>query len=172
VAILWAAAALWLAAAMTCFVFRRRPIALRLRVIGKGALVILVCRAALVPFGHALRPATDLPLLIVLPLAAALLIPREVWLVRTAAPDLLEKLREGCAGLFVQAGPVADGKLEITARGTAHTVFLASLGTGLTLAVLPTARGTGKVALLMNWLSNQYPGPFPRPRISLKRRKR
>lgn len=170
VPILWTVAALWLAAAVGCFAFRRRPIALRLRVLGKGALVMVAGRAALVLLGHALRPETDVPLLIVLPLAAALLIPREVWLVQSGVADLREKLREGCAGLFIQMGPESAGMLGITARGTEHTVFLAGLAVRLSLAVLPTARGTGKVALLMNWLSNQYPGPFPRPRISLKRR--
>jgi hypothetical protein len=78
---------------------------------------------------------------------------------------------------MIQVGPESDGRLEISARGTSHMLLLLGVGpaltlAALTLAALPPPRSKGKAGLLSNWLCKQYPGPFPRPRIRLKRRQR
>lgn len=169
---LWAIAALWVVAALGCFAVRRRPTALRFRSLGYGALAAVAARTALAVAGHPFQRETDLPLLLAAPLAGSLFLAREVWLVRSGAAELREKVKEGCAGLLIQVGPHDGGRLEILARGASHTLLLLGVGRALTLAALPGLGSKGKAGLLSNWLYKQYPGPFPRPRIRLKRRQR
>lgn len=169
---LWAVALLWFVAAVGCFAARGRPTALRLRSLGYGALAAVAARVALAVAGHPFQRETDLPLLLAAPLVGSLFVAREVWLVRSSAAEFREKVKEGCAGLMIQVGPESDGRLEISARGTSHMLLLLGVGPALTLAALPPPRSKGKAGLLSNWLCKQYPGPFPRPRIRLKRRQR
>lgn len=167
---LWAVALLWLVAAVGRFAARRRPAALRLRSLGYGALAAVAARAVLAVAGHPFEAETDWPLYLAAPLAGSLFVAHEVWLVRSSIAELREKVKEGCEGLMIQVGPEGGGRLEISARGVRHVLLLQGLGPALTLAALPGPRSKGKAGLLINWLCKQYPGPFPRPRIRLKRR--
>lgn len=170
-AALWLGASVWVAGALLCFAARSRSTALRISSLGRGVLIILALRLLLVVTGWTFMPARDGAFLLLLPLGIAPLAPVDLWLVRAPRADVQATLETGCAGLLLPATEVTPGRWTLCARGQVRHAALLPLGGGLTLALLPSARGRGKVSLLINWLAKQYPGPFPRPRIRLARSK-
>jgi hypothetical protein len=102
-----------------------------------------------------------------LALALLLGLAGRTWLLRTEEATLREQLQAACAGLFLDSAEPRPGVLELSARGAAVRLRWLRLGPRLLLVLVPRVRQPGKLFLLFEWLSKQYPGPIPRIRIVL-----
>lgn len=152
------------------FLLARRPVSLRAARLGGIAAAALVLRLILTAW-HPLAGA-DRGLVVMLLLAAvALRWGSRVWLVRATMAALRAQIEEACRRLFLACEAPAPGRFLLTARGDGRRLRVLTLGHRLQLVVLPRAAGHGKAALLVRWLSKQYPGPLPVMRRVLKERK-
>jgi hypothetical protein len=159
---LWWAAAALVAAYVALFVLARRPVSLRPARVAAPLLAALALRLLLLACGWALEGALDVGATAAsAALAAALLLFRRVWLLRARAADLAEQVRDACRGLFLKYEEPQPGRFVLTARGGSRSLRVRALG-GRLLAVALPGGPPGKFALLVHWLSKQYPGPVPR----------
>ena len=102
-------------------------------------------------------------------LAATGLFPIEVWLIRASTGEVKACLEHGCRSLLLAPEWPTPRRFVLTVRGVEFAGGLADFGR-FSLFWFPAPGKRGKPRLLVNWLAKQYPGPFPRPRIVLKRR--
>jgi hypothetical protein len=167
--VLWGGVALAVALTAGCFALARPQTALHSRSVGAGAAGALLGYVALLLLdAHSFqRPELVLFVFLLLP-ALLLLVDWDLWLVRADVAAVVAQIAAGCDGLFIQQVREPGG-VRLAARGVESHIRLGTLGPRLTWMVLPRPRARGKVTLLVNWLANQYPGPFPRPRIRLQR---
>jgi hypothetical protein len=163
----WGLAAAALAGYTGAFLLARRPVSLRASTIARGVLLFAALRLGLA----FLRPpgAWDVLVLIAALLAlSALAAPAHLWLVRSTAGELAERVQEGSCGLLLSAQELRPGILQFSVGGRASQVRWRPFGRRIQLLVLPRARA-GKLRLLVNWLGKQYPGPLPAVRIHILR---
>lgn len=152
------------------FLITSRPASIRFRKLGWMGFMIILLRLGLVVQGYRLEPRWDMAM------AAATLVgaltfwlsPR-LWLVRAAAGELRGHITTACRGLFLACEESPTGHLLLSAKGIQRRLRIIGLGSRIQLLILPIAAEQGKVALLVGWLSKQYPGPVPRPRVVLRR---
>lgn len=146
--------------------------ALRLGRIGWMALAILVMRGGLLMLGHPVELPLDATMTVLIATAAGgLRLGARVCLVRDTRAHMSEELRTGCRGLFVPYEERRPGCFLLRARTRTQTMTITELADGVQLVVLPAAAGEAKLRLLVNWWSKQHPGPLPRLRIDLTRRR-
>lgn len=167
--LLWGAVGLWAMIPLALFLGSTAPVSLRSRAVGRGAAIALVGYVALLVVDARAFRGAELILFYLLLLLALLLLPgSEWWLVRADAATVQERIAAGCAGLFLTCEPLPGVGVRLIARGVESRLRLVPLGKRLTGVTLPRPGGKGKVALLVNWLTKQYPGSLPRLRIRLK----
>jgi len=167
---LWSSAAVALAAYLALFFLAHRPVTLRLRRLGGLALVIAGVRLTLVPLGDSLANRTDIGLTgIALLGGVGLWLGGRVWLVRGETAVLREEVRMACDGLFLECAEPRAGLFVFTTKVGTWRLRLLALSRRMQLVVLPRVDVPSKVALLVQWLSKQYPGPVPRLHIVLRK---
>ena len=151
------------------FLCARRPVSLRLRRLGSFLLVVLVLRLGIILLGYPLTRQLDTAQTGCAFVGAwGLMLPR-VWLVRAEAETLRQQILTACAGLFLEFTEPLPSRLSLISKDRSWPLRLINLGRDLQLIVLPRLSGLGKVTLLVQWLSKQYPGPIPRLHIVLKK---
>jgi hypothetical protein len=167
---LWWGAAAVLAAYTLLFLLTRRPVSLRPRrlgclvlVAGGLRLILLLCGYPLERFGEQILTGA------VLLSGVALLLSARIWLLRVAREALREQIEMACRGLFLECKEPAPGDFHLSARGKTWRLRMVSLSRRTQLILLPRVTEPGKVALLVQWLSKQYPGPVPKIHIKLKK---
>ena len=153
------------------FLATPRPASLRLARLGWMGFAIILLRLGLVVQGYRLDPGFDVGMAGATLLGAlSCRLGARLWLVRAALEELHEQIATACRGLFLGCEELVPGHLLLSAKGIQRRLRIVSLGSRMQLLILPGATEQGKVALLIDWLSKQYPGPVPRLRIVLKRR--
>jgi hypothetical protein len=90
-----------------------------------------------------------------------------IWLVRAEDDEFRRRLYDACRGLRLEYRESAPDSLDLVERQRHHRLCVADLGRGWVLVRLPRAVRHSKVALLVDWLAKQYPGPVPRIHICL-----
>ncbi|MCC2672387.1 MAG: hypothetical protein K0Q72_4859 [Armatimonadetes bacterium] len=167
----WAAGLVLAVAAGVGFRRRSRPPALRSRSVALGAAGVLAARWLVLALDFRLGGAAELLWhTAYLLLAAGWIVPGEWWLIRSPAAEVEARLEQGGRALLVALQWPAPGRFMLPARGLDYQGRVVGVGSRLSLLWLPDPGKKGKARLLVNWLGKQYPGPFPRPHIALKRR--
>jgi hypothetical protein len=144
----------------------RQNVSLRLARLGWLAAAAVLVRAMLLP-------ASSMGLWEWLPLgacaAAAVAAPfaSRIWFVRAMQDEFRERLYDACRGLRLELCASSPDRMELVERQQAHSLRVRSLSKGWIVIHLPRATRPSKVALLVDWLSKQYPGPVPRIHIQL-----
>lgn len=165
---MWTAGAAVVCGYILLFILARRPVSLRLARMGWLLAILVGLRLVLA--------VTTLPLEGPLELTATgvvgasvvvLMLARRVWLVRDTAEGLRGQIQTVARGLFLGVAEVKPGRLELAAREK-PVLRLRSLTSRVQVLVLCRVSEPGKVALLCDWLTKQYPGPIPPVRIVLK----
>lgn len=106
-----------------------------------------------------------------LALSFALIGARRFWVFRAHASELQAALRFACQRLFLPFTESAGNGFVLMEGGKeARRLRFLWSARGYALVMLPPPSGRGKVALLLRWLSKQYPGPIPKIHIVLKER--
>jgi hypothetical protein len=165
----WLIAAGTTAAYVFLFLCSRRQVSLRLRRMGCWLLVLLGSRLGIVLLGYPLTTQLDIGLTACAFVGAwGFLMPR-IWLIRAETQTLRQEIQTACAGLFLEFTEPLPGHWLLISKARSWPLRLINLGRNLQLIVLPRASGPGKVTLLVQWLSKQYPGPVPRLHIVLKK---
>jgi hypothetical protein len=165
----WGAAVVW-AVYFALFLLAHRPVTLRLLRLGGLALVVAGLRLLLIPCGDSLANPLDIGLTVLTVLGGVVLwCCGRVWLARAEATMLREQIHTACRGLFLEYSEPRTGHLLLAARGGTWRLRLVGLSPRVQLVVLPPVTGPSKAALLLHWLSKQYPGPVPRLHIVLKK---
>lgn len=173
----WAAAGLWtfvagaVAVPAALFVFARRRVGLRLERARWVVAAVVAVRAALIPAGYPMEIHA-----LLLTLAAVLVIFTQqfhradrIWLVRASRDEAHGQIVGACRRLFLECHTdVPDQYALISRDGGVGEIRVRRLATGHLLLMIRGGR-QGKSRLLLNWLGKQYPGPWPRPHIILKR---
>lgn len=166
----WCAAAGLGAAYVGLFLAARRPVSLRLSRLGGMAAVVILTRATLHAAGWPLEFGREgIPGVVFLLAVAGGWLAGRVWLLRSPADEFRQQLETACRGLFLKLEEARPGQVSLTASGRTASLGLRQLTANLQVLVLPQPGGMGKVALLVQWLSKQYPGPVPKVRIVLTR---
>jgi hypothetical protein len=164
----WPAAGVLLAGYVGLFLAARRPVSLRPGRLAAFAAAALAARLLLLALGASWAGPLDLALAAGSAAGAAgLLLARGNWLLRAEADALRQQLQYAGRGLFLPHAEPSPGLLVFTAKGSSWRLRLTELGRRLQRVGLPRPPVTGKMALLVHWLSKQYPGPVPRLRITL-----
>jgi len=108
-----------------------------------------------------------------LPMAGCLLVAgaaplvRGTWLIRAAPDDFRRRMDDACRGLRLECRESTRGCLDLVERQQTHCVRIVAAGRACVLVQLPRVARPSKVALLVDWLAKQYPGPVPRIHIHL-----
>ena len=108
-----------------------------------------------------------------LPLAGCLLAAgvapwiRGTWLIRASPDEFRRRLDDACRGLHLEYRESVAGCLDLVEREQIHRLRIAAVSRACVLIRLPRAARPSKVALLVDWLAKQYPGPVPRIHIHL-----
>jgi hypothetical protein len=165
----WGGTAVLVGGYVALFLLVRRPVSLRLRRLGWLFLAVFVLRLVLLLSSPA-------PGRFDLALAAVALVggvglwsAGRVWLLRADAAGLREQIRTACRGLFLELAESKPGLFLLTAKANTWPLRVMGLGRRLQLVVVPRVAGPSKAALLVHWLSMQYPGPVPRIHFVLKK---
>jgi hypothetical protein len=167
---LWYGAAAALAAYLAPFMLAKRPVSLRMRRLGGSALGVFLLRLLMIPLGVAMEMPVDCGLTAFCLLAGVgLWLAERVWLARVDEGSLREQIEAACRGLFLEYTEPQRGLFLLTARGFTWRLRLVRISRRMQLVVLPQAAELSKAALLLHWLSKQYPGPVPRLHINLKK---
>jgi len=165
----WVTGAGALAVYAILVILARRPVALRLSRLGWLVLIVAALRLLLVPLGYSMHGTVEW-IAWCGTLAAALVMStcRRLWIVRVTADSLCEQVRWACKGLFL---PCAEGEstFRLGKSAESQTLAFVSIARNWQILVLPKRGGSAKMALFLNWLSKQYPGPLPRIRFVLKK---
>ncbi len=167
---LWAAGGVVVGGYVLLFLFAQRPVTLRLARAGWLLAILVGLRLLAMLAGVPLQGPLEVPLTVLLGVAAvALLSAKRIWLVRATAEELREQIETVCRGLFLGVHEPRPGRLLLSAQGE-PALRLRKLVSRVQVLVLCRVAGPGKVALLCSWLAKNYPGPVPRIRIVLQRR--
>jgi hypothetical protein len=167
---LWYGAAAALAAYLALFLLAKRAVSLRLRRLGGLALNVFLLRLLMIPLGVAMETPVDCGLTgFCLLTGVGLWLSGRVWLARIDEASLREQIQAACRGLFLEFTEPQHGLFVLIAGGCTWRLRLVRLSRRMQLVVLPQAAELSKAALLLNWLSKQYPGPVPRLHINLKK---
>jgi hypothetical protein len=163
----WTAVGLLLAAYVGLFLAWRQ-VSLRPRRLAGFMAVVVVVRLVLLTLGWPWSGGLDVGLAVGSAAGAVLLFGLgRYWLCRVQSAVLRQQLDEASRGLFLPYTEPQPGCLVFSTKGSSWTLRLTELTPGVQLVAPPTVAGAGKMALLVQWLSKQYPGPIPRIRISL-----
>jgi hypothetical protein len=171
----WGTAAGVVAIYVALFLLARREVTLRPRRLGWFAVIILGIRVAIMMFGDPLDKPVDIGLVdtvltgFVVAGAAGLLPCGRVWLFKTEFQTLRNQLQTACSGLFLACAEPLPGHFQFTAKAGTWRLRIIGISKRVQLVVLPRVAGPGKVTLLVQWLSKQYPGPVPSVHIVLKK---
>jgi hypothetical protein len=144
-----------------------RPVGVRFAPIGGLALTVAVLRLLLIPMGYPIEGFGEWSAWIgTVLLGLGLVTCRRLWLVRTTPEALREQIEWACKGLFLTC---TEGKNEFvfSHKQASSRLSWFSVSSGWQLLRLPKRSDSAKVALLVDWLAKQYPGPFPRMRIAI-----
>jgi hypothetical protein len=158
------------AAAFLALACCRRPASVRTAGLAQFSVCAIGLRLILALQGQALSPDAWLALAESVLFAAVLTGFRDAWLVRDSANNLRARIDEGARRLRLHADEPITGTIHITSRAAAWEIRITALSLRLQKVTLPRPRDQDKAALLVDWLSKQYPAPCPRIRISLTRR--
>lgn len=168
---------LWLGTAATGFLYTmlfllaRRPVAIRAGRLANLGLMALALRLLLLAAGYQVETGLDATFMVgTLLVTCVLVLGRRVWIVNAREADLRQQVEAACRGLFLSCDEAAKGQFLIIARGNSCVLRVWSLMPRTQLVLLPPLACHKKVALLVRWLSKQYPGPLPRVCVVLKRR--
>jgi hypothetical protein len=165
-ALFWLTAAVLAVTYLLLFLGAGRPVALRP---GRLALLVgsvVVARLVLLVLGMVLVDGFDIVLLVATGgLALLLWGGRRFWLCRIERDVLREQIETACRGLFLPCTESAPGCFLLTAKTGSYRLWVKKCCRCVQLLVQPPRVGPGKPALLLAWLSKQYPGPVPRLRI-------
>jgi hypothetical protein len=103
--------------------------------------------------------------------AAATVAPcaARIWLVRISPDEFRQRLDDACRGLRLELRQSSPDCVELVERQQVHSLRMTALSKGRILIHLPRATRPSKVALLVDWLSKQYPGPVPRIHVDRSR---
>lgn len=165
---LWAVGTSVVGGYLMLFAMARRPVTLRPARIGCLVAIFLGLRLVLAGAGVPVEGTWEVVGMVLAGAAAAVLVlARRIWLVRTTAEELRERIRSVCRGLFLGVREAPAGRLQLASQVNL-VLRLRRLAPRLQLLVLCPTAESGKVALLCGWLAKQYPGPVPRLRITLK----
>jgi hypothetical protein len=165
----WCGAAAVLMAYVALFLLSRRATALRLGRLGWLALAVAGLRLVLA-LVHPPTTALDWALSgTALGSGLALRLGARAWLVRAEAETLRLQIQTACRGLFLGCAEAEPGRVHLTAKAGSWQLRIMRISQRLQLVCLPHVAGPGKAALLVHWLSKQYPGPVPRIRVVLKK---
>lgn len=146
----------------------RQNVSLRPARLGALAAAAVVGRAMLLP-------ASSIGLWELLPLGACAVVAavapfaNRIWLVRESLDEFRRRFDDACRGLRLEPRLSSPHRVELVERQQVHSLRMSSLSKGWLLIHLPRATRPSKVALLVDWLSKQYPGPVPRIHIHLSR---
>jgi hypothetical protein len=93
---------------------------------------------------------------------------RRLWILRATRDTLSEQIHWACKGLAL--GCAQEGTTFVLEhRGMHFELRALPLAPKWQALLLPDRSASTKVALFLDWLGRQYPGPLPRLRIVLKR---
>jgi hypothetical protein len=152
------------------FLITRREVTLRPQRLGFLAVIVLIIRLVIMVFGFPIETPVDIVLTgIVVAGAVGLLLCGRTWLFRTDSQTLRKNLQGACTGLFLNCAEPQPGRFQFTAKAETWRLHMIGITHGVQLVVLPRVVGPGKVTLLVQWLSKEYPGPVPRVHIVLKK---
>lgn len=167
---LWWVAAAGGAVYALLFILARRPVALRVGRLGWLLLAVFVVRLGLLLMGYPLATWPDASLAGTAMLGAICCrLGTRIWLVRGGADDLRQQIETACRGLFLVCQEPQQGRFLLTAKGRTRRLQVLRIGRRLQFVVVPRPGGQGKVRLLVNWLSKQYPSAVPRLHIVLRK---
>jgi hypothetical protein len=144
-----------------------RPVGVRFAPVGGLALTVAMLRLVLIPMGYPIEGLGEWSAWVgAMVVGLGLIVCRRFCLVRTTPQALREQIEWACKGLFLTC---AEGKNQFvfSHKQANSTLSWFSVSSGWQLLRLPTRRDSAKVALLVDWLAKQYPGPFPRMRIAI-----
>jgi hypothetical protein len=148
----------------------RSGVSLRPSRVGSMLAVIVAVRLILLALGWPWVGAADMTLAGTTATGAVVVVlARRAWVLRTDAATLRQQMADASRGLFLPCTETEPGCLVFTAKGASWRLRFTELGKRFQLLVLPDSPGTGKMGLLVQWVSKQYPGPIPRVRINLKK---
>jgi hypothetical protein len=167
--LVWVATAAGLAGYAVLFLLARGPVAIRPLRVWAALLVMLAVRLALWPLGDPPAEWEGALAGVILFGGIGVYLQRRCWLVRVAGDEFREQIQTGCRGLFITVEEPRPGRFRLSAREGELMLELRRVVGRIHLLQVPTPPGKGKLALLVSWLSKQYPGPIPRVRIILHR---
>jgi len=146
----------------------RQNVSLRPGRLGALAAAAVVGRALLLP-ASSIGPWEWLPLGGCAVAAAVAPFADRIWLVRVSLDEFRQRFDDACRGLRLELRQSCPNRVELVERQQMYSLQMTSLSKGWLLIHLPRATRPSKVALLVDWLSKQYPGPVPRIHIHLSR---
>jgi len=156
----------------TLFLLPRRPAAIRAGRLALLGLLVLVLRAMLLSAGYTVDTWLDASFLLLGLLGTFILaLGRRMWILRTQEADLRKQINWACSRLYLPFNESATGQFLFTIQDNTYGLRVLSFTHRIQFVLLPPIAAHRKVALLVNWLSKQYPEPLPRVHITLKRRK-
>jgi hypothetical protein len=94
---------------------------------------------------------------------------RQSWLIHADPREFRQRMDDACRGLRLEQREPSPGRLELVDRQQTSWLGVTVLFPAWLLVQLPRAARPSKVALLVDWLAKQYPGPVPRIHIRLSR---
>ncbi|MBI3468562.1 MAG: hypothetical protein HY000_36635 [Planctomycetes bacterium] len=166
---LWWIAGVFLGVYVGLFAAARRPVAFRLRRTGVLCLALGAVRTILWRLGYPLQSPGVAALVATTAGGVLFLCAGRVWLLRDSLTNLREQMATATLGLFMKCEETRPGQFELPTRDGLCRLRTLPLTSQLLIVVLPRAKRRSKLALFVSWLSKQYPGPIPRPRIVLER---
>jgi hypothetical protein len=92
---------------------------------------------------------------------------QRIWLIHVDQVEFRQRLDEACRGLRLEARESPPGQLDLVERQHVQRLVVTAVSTAWVLIQLPRVARPSKVALLVDWLAKQYPGPVPRIHIHL-----
>jgi len=146
----------------------RNDVSLRPLRLGSFAAAAVIARLLLVP-ALAIGWWEWIAVAVCLIAVAAAYWARQSWLIHADANVFRERLDDACRGLRLEIREVTPGRLELVERQQSSRLGMTVLLPACLLVQLPRPARPSKVALLVDWLAKQYPGPVPRIHIRLSR---
>jgi hypothetical protein len=152
------------------FLATSRSVSLRAARLAWIGFALILLRLGLVALGFRLLPGIDLIMLGAAVSGAVILrLAARCWLVRATSEEVQENIITACRGLLLGCEEL-PGYFIFTVRGMERKLRVIRMASRIQLLILPQHGGQSKTALLIEWLSKQYPGPIPRLKIVFKRR--
>jgi hypothetical protein len=154
---------------LSLFLFTTRPVSLRCGRLGWILLAFPAARGVMLLTGSTPQLWSEASwAMVVIVIVLTRKWSTRVWIVRTTATDVRERIETACRGLFLKIEEPADGRYRLTVGEQSVDLRLMTIGKRFQCVLLPSAGAHGKLSLLVDWLAKQYPGPVPPVRIVLK----